>query len=159
MQIKDEYGGMPPATVWNEADARGKFFYEFEIPKKGISEYGTAQVKLEPLLESSELIKVEYELPFGLNAEPQDGRVVVTKEGAGGEQVGDVLRFFNAWKQGQGGFSQPELIDVDKVMNRKLANGMKSQTADGWEKVVAALCSNDGEKANSIVMLFERQKS
>jgi len=35
---------MPPATVWNEADARGKFFYEFEIPKKGISEYGTAHL-------------------------------------------------------------------------------------------------------------------
>ena len=63
-----------------------------QIPKKGISEYGTAQVKLDPLLESSELIKVEYELPFGLNAEPKDGRVVVTKAGPGGEQEGDLLR-------------------------------------------------------------------
>ena len=73
-------------------ETREKFFAEFEIPKKGISEYGTAQVKLAPLLEESELIQISYELPFGLAAEPQDGRAVVTKAGPGGEQPGDLLR-------------------------------------------------------------------
>lgn len=102
------------ATVDNSAGIiadREKFWLEFEIPKKGIAEYGTCQANLAPLLESSECITLTTELPFGLAAEPKDGLVVVTKEGVGGEREGDVLRFFSAWKQGPGGpIAQPDMI-------------------------------------------------
>ncbi len=54
------------------------------------ADIGTAQVSLPPLLESSELVVVRYALPFGLSAEPQDGQVIVTKNGKekDGEKVG-----------------------------------------------------------------------
>ena len=100
---------------------------------------------------------VESELPFGLSAEEQDGRAVVTKPGKGGEQPGDLLRFFSAWKQTPTGpAAQPDMVDVNKMMNRFLPNGMVVPLSDGWDKVVAALCTNDGSYSNSIVMLFER---
>jgi hypothetical protein len=54
---------------------RPDFEFSFEVPKKGISDVGTAEVSLPPLLESSEVVVVRYALPFGLNAEPQDGQV------------------------------------------------------------------------------------
>ena len=128
-----------------------------QIPKKGIAEYGQCQARLAPLLESSELIKVEYELPFGLSAEEQDGRAVVMKAGKGGEQPGDLLRFFSAWKNTPTGtVAQPDMVDVNKMMNRFLPNGMVVPLSDGWEKVVAALCTNDGAYSTSMVMLFER---
>eukprot|EP00326_Haptolina_ericina_P032532 CAMPEP_0181251042 /NCGR_PEP_ID=MMETSP1096-20121128/46654_1 /TAXON_ID=156174 ORGANISM="Chrysochromulina ericina, Strain CCMP281" /NCGR_SAMPLE_ID=MMETSP1096 /ASSEMBLY_ACC=CAM_ASM_000453 /LENGTH=199 /DNA_ID=CAMNT_0023348575 /DNA_START=16 /DNA_END=615 /DNA_ORIENTATION=+ len=137
---------------------REKFWMEFEIPKKGIAEYGTAQVRLAPLLESSTLIKVEYNLPFGLSAEPKDGRAVVTKAGEGGEQPGDLLRFFSAWKVRDGApIGSPDLVDVNQVMNRILPNGMVvPREAEGWEQVIAKLCTNDGSFGESMVMLFER---
>lgn len=43
------------------------------ITQSYIADIGTAEVKLPPLLESSELVVVRYELPFGLSAEPKDG--------------------------------------------------------------------------------------
>ena len=52
------------------------FACEFEIPKKGIAEYGVVQMNFKPLLATnSELVVVRYDLPFGLSAEPA-GRVV-----------------------------------------------------------------------------------
>ena len=63
-----------------------------QIPKKGISEYGVCQARLAPVLEESACVTLELQLPLGLNAEPEDGRIVVKKDGPGGEKVGDVLR-------------------------------------------------------------------
>ena len=68
----------PRTFVPRMAAAREKFWVEFEIPKKGISEYGTCQAKLAPLLEESACVTIELKLPLGLNAEPQDGQVVVS---------------------------------------------------------------------------------
>merc|ERR1719440_412921 len=133
------------AMHMNVAD-REKFWVEFEIPKKGIAEYGTCQAKLAPLLDSSECITIESKLPLALSAEPADGRVVVTADGAGGERAGDVLRFFSAWKMGAGGpMPQPDMVDVDKMMHRTMQNGERvlRSKAEGFDKVVAALCSND----------------
>merc|ERR1712194_555543 len=66
---------------------RPNFSFSFEIPKKGIADIGSAEVNLPPLLEKSDIIVVRYELPFGLNAEPQldyNGsgapQIIVTKE-------------------------------------------------------------------------------
>merc|ERR1740138_1490582 len=125
--------------------ARDNFRCEFEIPKKGISEYGTVQMNFKPLLATdSELVVATYDLPFGLAAEPA-GRVVrVTKDGKeGAEKVGDILRFTLQWTQ-----NQPGMFDVCKCMERQLQNS--------FDQVVAALVSNDGTYADEIVMIFER---
>ena len=132
-------------NVVTDGPAREKFYCEFEIPKKGISEYGTVQMNFMPLLATkSELVVVRYDLPFGLNAEP-DGRVVrVTQDGAEGkEKVGDILRFTLKWNQ-----NEPSMFDVCKCMERQLQNS--------FDQVVAALVSNDGTYAEEIVMIFER---
>ena len=46
------------------------------------------------VLEKSEIVVVRYSLPFGLDAAPdaESGQVVVTKDGKGGEKIGDILR-------------------------------------------------------------------
>ena len=71
------------------------------MPQKGITEFGIAQVKLPPVLESSEIKVVRYNLPFGLDAAPDTvddkPQVVVTKDGKGGEKVGDILRQTTVW--------------------------------------------------------------
>lgn len=128
-----------------EGKNRPNFACSFEIPKKGISEYGTVNMNFKPLLATqSELVVVTYDLPFELSAEP-NGRVVsVTKDGKeGGEKVGDILRFTLKWN-GQ----EPAMFDVCKVMERRLQ--------DSFDQVVKALVSNDGTYADQIVMIFER---
>ena len=122
---------------------RENFACSFEIPKKGISEYGTVNMNFKPLLATaSELVVVRYELPFGLSAEPRGRVVVVTKDGEQ-ERTGDILRFTLKWN-GQ----EPGMFDVCKCMERQLQNS--------FDQVVGALTSNDGTYADEIVMIFER---
>ena len=122
---------------------RENFACSFEIPKKGISEYGTVNMNFKPLLATkSELVVVRYDLPFGLSAEPKGRVVVVTKDGAQ-ERTGDILRFTLKWN-GQ----EPGMFDVSKCMERQLQNS--------FDQVVGALTSNDGTYADEIVMIFER---
>lgn len=122
---------------------RPEFTCSFEMPKKSIAEYGTANMKFKPLLVESEVVVVRYQLPFGLNAEPRGRVAVITKDGPGGERVGDILRFTTQWKQGQ-----PSIFDVSKCLERRLD--------ESWGQVVSALVSNDGTYADSIVLVFER---
>lgn len=118
---------------------RPEFTCSFEMPKKSIAEYGTANMKFKPLLVESEVVVVRYQLPFGLNAEPRGRVAVITKDGPGGERVGDILRFTTQWKQGQ-----PSIFDVSKCLERRLD--------ESWGQVVSALVSNDGTYADSIVL-------
>jgi len=123
---------------------REDFQCSFEIPKKGISEYGVCEMNFKPLLATdSELVVVRYDLPFGLSAEPRGRVVVVTKDGTNGEKEGDILRFTTKWN-GQ----EPGMFDVCKCMERQLANS--------FDQVVAALVSNDGTYGDDIVLVFER---
>lgn len=126
------------------ASSRPNFVCSFELPKKGIAEYGTVNMNFKPLLATeSELVVVRSPLPLNLAAAP-NGRVVsVTKDGEGGERVGDILRFTLKWTD-----RQPSMFDVCQVMERQL------QTS--FDEVVAALVSNDGMYADEIVMIFER---
>jgi hypothetical protein len=119
---------------------RDDFTFSFEVPKKGIADIGTAEVRLAPLLEQSELVVVRYDLPFGLNAEPDaaTGQVVVTKNGTGGEQVGDILRQTTYWRG-----REPGIFDVSK-------------NAANFDLVVKALVTNDLSVADDIVLVFER---
>lgn len=122
---------------------RANFACSFEIPKKGISEYGTVNMNFKPILATdSELVMATYNLPFGLTAEPKGRVVVVTKDGEQ-ERVGDILRFTLQWNQ-----NQPAMFDVCKCMERQLQGS--------FDEVVKALVSNDGTYADEIVMIFER---
>jgi hypothetical protein len=120
--------------------ARPDFEFSFAVPKKGIADVGTAEVRLPPILENSEIVIVRYELPFGLNAEPDKemGQVVVTKDGNGGERVGDILRQTTYWRG-----KTPGIFDVSK-------------NADNFDLVVKALVTNDLSVADDIVLVFER---
>lgn len=124
---------------------REPFSCSFEIPKKGIAEYGTCNMNFKPILTESELVVVKYDLPFGLSAEPRGRVVAVTKDGEGGEKTGDILRFTLEW---QGGQPQPAMFDVCACMERRLETS--------FDEVVRALTSNDGTWAEEIVMIFER---
>mmetsp|Transcript_17015 Transcript_17015/g.16434 ORF Transcript_17015/g.16434 Transcript_17015/m.16434 type:complete len:166 (-) Transcript_17015:321-818(-) len=120
---------------------RPDFEFSFEIPKKGIADVGTAEVKLPPILENSEIVIVRYDLPFGLNAAPDDasGQVVVQQDGKpDGEKVGDILRQTTYWRG-----KQPGLFDVSK-------------NANNFDLVVQALVTNDLSVADEIVLVFER---
>ena len=126
-----------------------------ELPGgKGLS----AQMKLQPVLDvPSEIVEVRYSLPFGLNVEPKNGLAVCTADGAGGEKVGDILRFTSQWTMGlprgngaittaasfSGAISwQVSMFDVCK--------------AGKWEEVIEALTSNVEQRTNEVVLLFER---
>ena len=126
-----------------------------ELPGgKGLS----AQMKLQPVLDvPSEIVEVRYALPFGLNVEPKNNLAICTADGAGGEKVGDVLRFTSQWTMGlprgngaittaasfSGAISwQVSMFDVCK--------------AGKWEEVIEALTSNVEQRTNEVVLLFER---
>mmetsp|Transcript_25409 Transcript_25409/g.45941 ORF Transcript_25409/g.45941 Transcript_25409/m.45941 type:complete len:183 (+) Transcript_25409:91-639(+) len=135
----DDEEAAPTGSI-ERLTSRPDFAFSFEVPKKGIADVGTAEVTLPPILESSELVVVRYALPFGLNAEPQNGQVIVTKDGKadGGERVGDVLRQTTYWRG-----NQPGLFDVSK-------------NAENFDLVVQALVTNDLAVADEIVLVFER---
>jgi len=129
------------APALKMADTRPEFEFSFEVPKKGISDVGTAEVRLAPILEKSEVVIVRYDLPFGLSAEPDKamGQVVVTKDGKpDGEKVGDILRQTTYWRG-----KEPGLFDVSK-------------NAGNFDLVVQALVTNDLAVADEIVLVFER---
>jgi len=130
------------------------FDVRVDLPGKQIEAF----LKVKPILSvPSEIVEVRYKIPFGLNVEPKKGLAVCTKDGEGGEQVGDVLRYTSRWALGlptgdglvttaasfAGGLSwQCTMFDVMK--------------ADAWEQVVEALVSNTPDRTDEVVLLFER---
>ena len=140
----DDFPQVKPKSSNVVESDRPNFAASFEIPKKGIAEYGTCNMQFKPLLATdSECVVVRYDLPFGLAAEPRGRVVVVTKDGPGGEKEGDILRFTTEWKD-----REPGMFDVCKCMERQLANS--------FDQDVAALVSNDGTYGEDIVLVFER---
>ena len=91
----------------------------------------------------SELVEVRYELPFGLDVSPKNGLAVITKDGPGGEKVGDVLRYTSQWTmglpQGDGIISTAASFSGGISWQCSLFNVVK---AKAWEQVVEALVSN-----------------
>merc|ERR1712127_490093 len=135
--------------------ASGPFEIEVNLPPKNSGL--TAQMKIQPILDSSELIEVRYNIPFGLNVEPKDGQAVCTQDGEGGEKVGDILRYTSQWTMGlprgnglvstAASFSgaigwQCSLFDVTK--------------ATSWEEVIEALTSNTPDRTDEVLLIFER---
>ena len=97
-------------------------------------------MKFPPSLSSSEPVIVRYRLPFGLNVDEPDsiGLCRCTKDGLGGERVGDILRFTTYWRG-----AKPGLFDVVK-------------NSRNWKGIVEALVSNDRVVTDEIVLVFER---
>lgn len=132
--------------------------FRIEVAMPPVNSGLVAQMKIDPVLPgNSEIIEVRYKLPFGLDVAPKDNLAVCTKDGAGGEKVGDVLRYTSQWKMGlpmgdgivstaasfAGGLSwQCTLFDVTK--------------ASRWEAVVEALTSNVSSRTDEVVLIFER---
>ena len=67
---------------------RDPFNLQIDLPPRG-----KCNLKFKPTFEASEVVVVRYGMPFGLNVENKGGRAVCTKDGSGGEKVGDVLRY------------------------------------------------------------------
>ncbi|EED88409.1 predicted protein [Thalassiosira pseudonana CCMP1335] len=126
-----------------------------ELPGRGEM---SAKMKFMPVLDvPSEIVEVRYKVPFGLDVAPKNNMAICTKDGAGGEKVGDILRYTSQWTLGlprgdgvittamsfSGGISwQVSMFDVMK--------------AGRWEDVVEALVSNEGSRTDEVILLFER---
>jgi hypothetical protein len=117
-----------------------------------------AQMKIPSVVSGpSEIVEVRYALPFGLDVAPKNNLATCTKDGAGGEKVGDILRYSTQWTMGlprgdgmlttaasfAGGLSwQCSMFDVTR--------------AQSWEEVVEALTSNVPDRTDEVVLIFER---
>lgn len=120
-----------------------------------------AKLVFESLVEGpSEIVEVRYKLPFGLDVAPKNNLAVCTKDGQGGEKVGDILRYSSRWSMGlprgdgvlttAASFSgaigwQCSLLDVAR--------------ASSWDEVVEALISNKESQTDEVVLVFERPLS
>jgi hypothetical protein len=105
----------------------------------------------------SELIIVRYKVPFGLNIEPRKNFAIVTANGPGGEQVGDLLRYTSHWTMGL-----PRGDGIGTTF-ASFAGGLKWQcsmfnvmSVKQWEQVIQALVSNTIDRTDEVVLIFER---
>jgi len=117
-----------------------------------------AEMKIQPILDvPSEIIEVRYKLPFGLDVAPKDNLAICTKDGPGGEKVGDVLRYTSCWSlglpQGEGLVSTAASFAGGVSWQCSLFDVMK---ASQWGEVVEALTSNVDSRTDEVVLLFER---
>ncbi len=118
----------------------------------------SARMKFKSVLDvPSEVVEVRYKVPFGLNVEPKNNFALCTKDGPGGEKVGDILRFTSQWTLG--------LPRGDGVITTAMSfsGGINWQCsmfdvmrAGRWESVVEALTSNVENRTDEVVLLFER---
>ena len=70
-----------------------------DLPPAGSGRTATMNIE-SALTVPSEFIAVRYKVPFELSVEPKQNLAICTKDGSGGEKVGDVLRFSSQWKMG-----------------------------------------------------------
>lgn len=117
-----------------------------------------AQIAFESVIDGpSEPVVVRYSLPFGLDVAPEKGLAVCTKDGAGGEKVGDVLRFTSAWSmglpRGDGLLTTAASFGGALSWQCSLFDVLK---ASRWEDVVQALTSNVESRTDEVLLVFER---
>ena len=116
-----------------------------------------ANMKIQPILSvPSEIIEVRYKLPFGLDVAPKNQLCVCTKDGAGGEKEGDLLRYTSQWTlglpQGDGLVSTAASFSGGVSWQCTMFNVMK---AASWEQVVEALTSNVDVSINHEIVLCD----
>merc|ERR1712071_387699 len=125
-----------------------------DLPGEGLS----AQMKFPRVFDGpSELIEVRYKLPFGLDVAPKDQLCKCTKDGKGGEKVGDVLRFCSQWTMGlpRGNGAITTAASFSGAISWQVSM-FDVMRAGSWEDVVTALTSNTADRTNEVVLLFER---
>lgn len=116
-----------------------------------------ANLRIQPVLSvPSEFVQVRYKIPFGLDVAPKNQLCVCTKDGAGGEKVGDVLRYTSQWTlglpQGDGLISTAASFSGGVSWQCSLFNVV---TAPSWELVVEALTSNvDVSDCSDMIPMF-----
>jgi hypothetical protein len=117
-----------------------------------------AIMKIEPCLSvPSEIFEIRYKLPFDLNVAPKKNLAVCTKDGKGGEKVGDILRYTSQWTLG---------LPAGEGLAQSAASwsgGLKWQcslfnvlAARDWRQVVEALQTNLPQRTDEVVLIFER---
>lgn len=137
------------------ADDNDVFEVEVEMPPR---ESGMiAQMRFPSLLSvPSEIVIVKYALPFGLDVAPQKNFAICTKDGPGGEKVGDILRYTSAWSlglpQGDGLISTAASFSGGVSWQCSLFDVMK---AKNWEQVVEALTSNVEVRCILFTLIFK----
>ncbi|KAL7497429.1 hypothetical protein ACHAWT_005612 [Skeletonema menzelii] len=146
-----------PSSSILHASNTEPFTVTVNLPGDGLQ----ANMKFPPILDvPSEIVEVRYAVPFGLDVAPKEGLAVCTKDGAGGEKVGDVLRYTSQWTLG--------LPRGDGVITTAMsfAGGIGWQVsmfdvarATSWEAVVEALVTNEKSRTDEVVLLFERPLS
>lgn len=117
-----------------------------------------AQMKIQPILSvPSEIVEVRYDLPFGLDVAPKDGMAVCNKDGAGGERVGDVLRYTSQWTMGlpRGDGMVTTVASFGGILQWQCSMYDVMQAAQ-WQEVIDALVSNVDSRTDEVVLLFER---
>eukprot|EP00980_Cylindrotheca_fusiformis_P031613 scaffold26688_cov137-Cylindrotheca_fusiformis.AAC.2 len=148
-------GGVSRTSALSESSTTS-FDVEVDMPPSGSNLKAT--LKIEPILDvPSEIVEVRYKVPFELSVEPKKNLAVCTKDGEGGEKVGDVLRYTSQWTMGlpQGdGIATTAAMFAGGVSWRcSLYNVMKAKS---WDQVVEALVSNVESRTDEVVLLFER---
>ncbi|KAL3944968.1 MAG: hypothetical protein SGBAC_000944 [Bacillariaceae sp.] len=132
--------------------------FEMEVDIPPSDSNVRAALKFDPILEvPSEIVEVRYSVPFGLNVEPEKNLAVCTKDGEGGEKVGDVLRYTSQWTlglpRGDGLVTTAAMFAGGVSWGCSLFDVM---SAKSWEQVVEALVSNVESRTDEVVLLFER---
>lgn len=132
----------------------------FELKIAMPSKKGTAALRFKARLPASEALVVRYAIPFGLDVAPKDGLAIVTKDGAGGEKVGDVLRYCTEWNLGVAGTgNQAGVVETLGTLAGALSWKLglfDVAKARSWESVVEALTSNTDLRTDEVVLVFER---
>ena len=120
----------------------------------------SAFMKIKPILSvPSEFVEVRYKLPFELSVEPKNNLALCTKDGSGGERVGDVLRYTSQWTLGLPMADGGGLGDTANAFAGGLKWGCTMfdvMAATDWRQVVEALTTNIPSRTDEVVLVFER---
>ncbi len=131
---------------------------ELEVPMDG-ENVKPIPISLRPIFAKSEFLVVTYDVPFGLNVDKPPKNFpapIVTKDGKGGEKVGDVLRATSCWSQGFNAAGATSDI-MSFAGNVKWRRSVFDTTGAPWEQVVQALTSNTNERCSQVSLVFERE--
>jgi hypothetical protein len=134
---------------------------EIDVPMNGMDGESLMPIpiRLRPIFANSVFLTVVYDVPFGLNVDKPPKNFpcpFVTKDGKGGEKVGDVLRATSCWSQGFNAAGATSDI-MSFAGNVKWRRSVFDTTGAPWEQVVQALTSNTNERCSQVSLVFERE--
>uniref|UniRef100_A0A7S4EQL0 Uncharacterized protein n=1 Tax=Pseudo-nitzschia australis TaxID=44445 RepID=A0A7S4EQL0_9STRA len=141
------------------AGEEDKDLLEIELSMPPTNSNVVARLRFPPVFPGpSEIVEVRYKLPFGLSVEPQNNLAMCTKDGPGGEKVGDVLRYTSQWTMGipQGDGIVTTAASFSGAISWQ-CNMFDVMKAKDWSRVVEALTSNVESRTDEVVMIFERE--